>query len=266
MSKKRVFTAVAAILFILGIACIVAAAVIGTREKTAPCVQYGDVTTEEYTEPELDPGLEFLTEHEWIREVNCEEHISFGRDGYFSYWCSCGSPVDNYDLYDSYTYRNDRITVTGEDGNVGMDVIYHDENYLCLYLEEEKECRVFIDEGFANDPYVEHQNENYAAKGWLGIDILSYDDETLTAAPYNYDRDAHGMFREYIRDIPAAEEIEFYSVTTVDDNGEVTTEHFKLGEEDIEHIGEYYTSGYAQLDKEGRIKYMVFYGKTTITG
>ncbi len=243
-------------------------AVTNSREDVPEGIYYGsDITTEEYTEPEIDPELAFLTEHEWIRNVNCEEHINFDRDGYFSYWCSCGSPVDNYDLYDSFEYTDGVIYVKGYDEeDTLMKVIYYDKNYLCLYLEAEKECRVFIDEDIANDPYVEHQNEIYSGEGWLGIDILGYDGEKLKAAPYNYDRDAHNEFKQYIREIPVSEDIEFYSVTTVDDNGAVTTEHFKLDEENIGYIGEHYTSGYAQLNAEGRIKYMVFYGKTTISG
>ncbi|MDO4492024.1 MAG: hypothetical protein Q4B85_13250 [Lachnospiraceae bacterium] len=47
----------------------------------------------------------FLTEHSWVyhNEI-CDETIVFGKDGSFAYYCGCGEPVGNSDLYDSYEY------------------------------------------------------------------------------------------------------------------------------------------------------------------
>lgn len=267
MSTKKILTITAVILFILALACIIVAVVTGINKPSDPDVrETGDITTEEYQEPDVDPELAFLTEHRWIRNINCEEHITFARDGYFGYSCSCGSPVDNYDLYDSFEYEDGVVSVRGTDEEDAlMRVVYYDMNYLCLYLEEEGECRVFVDEDFANDPFAPSQ-ETYAGEGWLAVHIMGYNGDSLTFAPYNYDGDAKKEFEEYTKEIPTVDNIEFYDVSTVDDNGEVTTEHFKLSEEDIGHIGEYFTAGYAHFNTEGIIDYMVFYGKTIIQG
>ncbi|MBR4881498.1 MAG: hypothetical protein IKU19_06155, partial [Clostridia bacterium] len=194
---------------------------------------------------------------------NCEEHISFKADGGFSYWCSCGSAVDNYDLYDSFEYKDDVITVKGCDGDASMKVIYYDEFYLCLYLEAEGECRVFADESYANADYTEHDPATFVNDGWAELYVLDYDGNELTLAPIGYDGDAKAEFEEYIRKIKVSDDVEFYSVSTVD-NGVITTEHFKLEETDEEFIGEYYTGGFVNFDVDGDIKYVVFYGKTTI--
>lgn len=48
----------------------------------------------------------------WYRELEADvEYIYFGSDGEFSYYCSCGSPVDDYDMYDQYTYQPEKQTI-----------------------------------------------------------------------------------------------------------------------------------------------------------
>ena len=213
-----------------------------------------------------DRNPEFLTEKSWIRVGNCEEHIRFEEEGEFAYWCSCGSPVDDYDLYDSYSYRDNLITMKGGEDKTTARVIYYDESYLCLYLEAEDECRVFVDESYANADYAEHEPATFANEGWAELHILGYNDGKLKVAPVNYDGDAKKECEEYIRDLSVTADIEFYSVESVDDNGDITTEHIKLNEEQISHIGEYYTGAFVNFDTEGNIRYVVFYGKTIIQG
>lgn len=264
MEKKKILLIISALLIITGITIIFIVTVTGNRD-------YGDYEldpddTGEYTEMAIDPKTAFLTEHDWIRQGNCEEHISFTRDGGFSYWCSCGSSVDDYDLYDSFEYKDDIITLKGYDGDVTAKVVYYDNYYLCLYLDSQSQCRVFVDSDYANADYIEHEPASFVNEGWLELYILDFDGNSFTVAPYGYDRDAEKDFEEYIRIFDIADGVEFYSVTTIDDNGEVTTEHFKLNEDEIPFIGEYYTAGYVNLDTEGKVKYIVFYGKTTIQG
>lgn len=265
MKNKMLLLTVAAILFMIGIAILIAVAVTNNGDDIPDGIYYGsDITTEEIDEPEADTETAFLTEHDWIRNVDDTEHISFHRDGSFSYWCSCGSAVDDYDLYDSFEYKDSVLTVKGGDDSALINVIYYDGYYLCLYLEQQQECRVFVDSDYADSPYVEHDPHGFVSDNWVELHILGYDGIALKAAPLNYDGDAKKDFEEYIKELKVTDDIEFYCVTTVDDKGEVTTEHFKLEAEDMEYIGEYYTGGYAQLDAEGNIRYMVFYGKTII--
>ncbi len=268
MSKKNVLLIISSVIFVIGIAIVFAVAVTsGTDSNDINGIIYGsDIETDSDTESLVDPELAFLTEHDWIRSVDDTEHISFHRDGTFSYWCSCGNPVDNYDMYDSYEYKDDVITIRGYDADTSMRVIYGDEQYLCLYLEDQGEIRIFTDSEYAENIHIEHDPAEHAGLGWANLHVLDYDGESITFAPFNYDRDAHLEFDEYIRSVPLAENVEYYSVTTIDDNGEVTTEHFKLEAEDIQYLGEYYTGGYVHFDTEGKIRYIVFYGKTVIMG
>lgn len=265
MSKRKSLIITASLLLVFAFICFVIAVTIGGDRDSVPKSDDTDDITEDNTGYEVDAELAFLTEHRWIREINCEEHITFARDGFFAYYCSCGSPVDNYDLYDSFEYKDGVISLKGiDEENSVMKVLYYDENYLCLYLEEEKECRVFAEESFANDPYIAQPNSKHAGEGWFMLHVLGYDGESLKAAPYNYDGDAKNEFEKYITDIPVSADIDFYDVTTVDENGEVTTEHSQLTTEDTEYIGEYFTSGYAHFNAEGTVDHMVFYGKTII--
>ena len=265
MSKKKSLIITASILLVLAFVCFVIAVTVGVDRDTVPNPEDTDDITVDNVGSEVDAELAFLTEHRWIRNINCEERINFARDRYFFYSCSCGSPVDDYDLYDTFEYKDGVISLKGfDEEDAVMKVVYYDTNYLCLYLEEEQECRVFVDQNLANDPYIAQPAEKHAGQGWLMLHVLGYDGTSLKVAPYNYDGDAKTEFEEYIRDIPVADGIEFYDVTTVDDKGNVTTEHKKLTSEEMSHIGEYYTSGYAQLDSDGTVKYMVFYGKTVI--
>ncbi len=50
---------------------------------------------------------------QWIREVDEDmEFLSFMTDGTFSYYCSCGNPVNDSDLIQSYSYDEDNQTIT----------------------------------------------------------------------------------------------------------------------------------------------------------
>ena len=245
MKNKKILLIIAVILIIVGLTIVfVVAMTVGRKEDKAPA---------------------FLTEHDWIRQDNCEEHISFRAGGEFSYWCTCGSPVDNYDLYDSFEYSDNVISVKGED-TAAMQVIYYDENYLCLYLDPEKECRVFVDSDYAYADYTEHDPASFVNEGWAELYVLGYNDGKLNVAPIGYDGDAKSDFEEYIRDLTVTEDVTFYSVDSIDDNGSLTTEHIKLGETEIPHIGEYYTGAFVNFDTEGKVRYVVFYGKTIIQG
>ena len=55
---------------------------------------------------------DFLTNANWCYFTNCDETISFGADGSYCYYCACGSPVGDSDLYDSYTYDEATSEIT----------------------------------------------------------------------------------------------------------------------------------------------------------
>ena len=53
-----------------------------------------------------------IVSHSWERDSGSDtETIYFTEDGKFGYYCSCGSPVDYYDLCDSYKYDKETNTI-----------------------------------------------------------------------------------------------------------------------------------------------------------
>lgn len=54
-----------------------------------------------------------FTDVSWTRdEGNDIETIVFKSDGKFTYYCSCGNPVNDSDLCESYTYNEDTKEIT----------------------------------------------------------------------------------------------------------------------------------------------------------
>jgi len=57
---------------------------------------------------EKDYSNYLFTDVSWTRDAeNDVETIIFKSDGRFTYYCSCGNPVNDSDLCESYTYNDD---------------------------------------------------------------------------------------------------------------------------------------------------------------
>ena len=67
--------------------CFVIAVIVGIDRDTVPNPADTDDITVDNVGSEVDAELAFLTEHRWIRNINCEERINFARDRYFFYSC-----------------------------------------------------------------------------------------------------------------------------------------------------------------------------------
>lgn len=211
---------------------------------------------------------EFLYSHDWMHyNESCTESISFRENAEFFYSCSCGSPVDYYDLYDSYTYIEEEKTVriSGPDmEDEDIKVIYYDESYLVLCFKE-KGVQVFLDEEFAYNDYAPHADmEQYGAEGWVYLTVLGYNNETIQIAPFDYDKDAYDSFEPYITTFEHEDEIPFKFVGSVTENGETITKHYDIDADKTEYIGEYYTNAYIHFNNEGKIDEGVFYGALEI--
>lgn len=94
------------------------------------------------------------------------------------------------------------------------------------------------------------------------LSILDYNDGILTVSSYNYENDAAENFE--IWTFPASENISFSTVTVTIENGNETLEHTVLSEDDYEYIGEFYTSGYLEINYDGQVESVVFYGEVII--
>lgn len=63
-----------------------------------------------------------ILNHSWERDGGGDiETIYFKKDGKFGYYCSCGNPVDDYDLCDSYKYDKETNTIKLK-CSLGVDV------------------------------------------------------------------------------------------------------------------------------------------------
>jgi len=90
-----------------------------------------------------DPASDPLKGTSWSRTTEVDsECINFNDNGHFSYYYGVGSPVDDYDLYDEYTYDDDTKTITlesidsGGDKTIKIDRI--DDDKLVLIFGDEK--------------------------------------------------------------------------------------------------------------------------------
>ena len=95
-------------LFALVLACAILFVGCGKSEKKdAPDKDKGAAQTEtvDYSE--------FAFVGSWTRDAeNDIETIRFGADGSFTYYCSCGNPVNDSDLCEGYTYDDETKTIT----------------------------------------------------------------------------------------------------------------------------------------------------------
>ena len=108
------------------------------------------------SEQKRNDKLEFA-DVEWTRAGNSDtEFIGFNSNGSFYYYCSCGNPVNDSDLCDTYTYNDDTkiisLSCTEEtyDMVTEIKVISYDGD--SLVLDFDGDIREFeLDEDEIND-------------------------------------------------------------------------------------------------------------------
>ncbi len=70
---------------------------------------------------------------QWSRNTETDtEYIRFDAEGNFSYYCACGNAVDNSDVCNGYTYKNNVITLKFDGKNEKIIVKEHTKNKLTL--------------------------------------------------------------------------------------------------------------------------------------
>ena len=70
----------------------------------------GIIASVQFTKPKN--SIPEFADQSWVRYVDDTEYISYDSDGNYSYWCSCGNPVDNFDMCDTYSYNDKTKTIT----------------------------------------------------------------------------------------------------------------------------------------------------------
>lgn len=59
---------------------------------------------ERLAKEEADNGIQNVIDVRWTRDTECDEVLCFLADGRFRYSCSCGNPVNDADVVESYSY------------------------------------------------------------------------------------------------------------------------------------------------------------------
>lgn len=217
-------------------------------------------------EPVKSDPCEFLINADWVGDDDaCENHIGFRKDGSFSNYCACGSPIGDGDIIEEYSYNATKNTISlyseGEVYEEGK-ILFADNTYLIVDMWD----RVYVYEN--RDGYLPEVNEIAAEEVGNAeitkpcLTVLGYQNNELTVSSHNYDGDSKKLFKEW--KLKASPDIKFKDVSVKVENDIPTMEVKTLTQEDRQYIGEYYTGGYLEIDREGIVQSIVFYGELII--
>ncbi len=209
---------------------------------------------------------EFLIEGNWEGHTDaCTNVITFDEDQSFSNWCACGSTVGDADLYETFEYQpsDQSITLSNSygDSDTGK-ILYADKYYLIINLWN----NIYFYENIHNthsalqDCALEYVNPNNVTMPCLSI--LEFKDNFLSVSSHNYDRDAADNFNVW--QLPVSQDVVFKNVSVTIENEQELVETNTLTENDYEHIGNFYTYAYLDMNTEGEVTNVIFYGKTLI--
>lgn len=207
--------------------------------------------------------------------------LRLNKDGSFSYSCECGEGVDDFDVYDRYTYNKEKqqLIISSDDKKSSkkntklIDILSTNEYHLMLrindkikdfIIEEEKVTSNFY--SFEGDKYLSGYNSKCSV-----VDIKG---DKVTYGPINYDPEGlykEGPFETY----KLAKNAKFYEVSVQSYNsiqGDSEYEEFyevekkEIPTKDIEKFMEYGMHySYVWFDKNLDIKKIVFFGHTEVT-
>lgn len=215
-----------------------------------------------------DKYPEFLTKHSWMHFAICNETISFGEDGQFAYYCACGEPVDDSDLYEKYTYNEDTSTIQlkPKENNSIIKVLRYEKSRLLLdFTGTVKE---FID---SNDPLLSeatpeigYDNDNVTAGFSSYLSIIDKDGRNIVSAPAGYDGN-DPEYKEYLLSERLVEDARFYewnlSVTEGSSGIDTESSFRKLTEKQAEEIiASEAATGFVWYNEDVEIEKIVFFG------
>lgn len=98
----------------------------------------------------------------WVRYSHDKEMLTFHEDGNFGYACSCGNPVDNSDVCETYTYDDSTKTITldcGDGETEKIEIISYEEDELTLKFEQGTKVRTFAKKGSEREKEMEKEAE-----------------------------------------------------------------------------------------------------------
>lgn len=215
---------------------------------------------------------EFLTAHEWIYYTYCDETISFGEDGSYTYHCACGNPVGDSDLYETYKYDPDTsdITLSPKGSDSSIKVLRYDKSRLLLEFNDG--VKEFFDSGDTQasnvHPDMDYDPDNYIYGFSSYLAVLEKNGDNLTTAPAGYDGD-YPEYDAYILEEKLSDDAEFYqwdlTITQTDEGEQPDSTYSKLSSQQVENMLDGGPSvGYVWYNDNAEIEKIVFYGRTVI--
>lgn len=215
---------------------------------------------------------EFLTEHTWTHFAVCDETISFGEDGSYAYYCACGEPVGDSDLYDGYSYDESKSEIAlkpdGEDSII--KVLRQEKSRLLLDFGNGVKEFFDMDDRLAADSAP--QDIGYDTDGVTDgfssyLAIASQDGSAVVTAPAAYDGD-DPEFDEYLLTEKLATDVEYYDwelkITEGSQGIEPENSFGKLTADEAAEIIESGSAvGFVWYNENAEITQIVFYGSTT---
>lgn len=209
-----------------------------------------------------------LIDAEWVgHDGRCENHITFKEDKFFGNSCACGEPVGDGDLSEVFSYneKDDTIDLYDCDGELveTAKILFLDKYYLVIDVWDS----VYLYENHNAVLPTAHEEVKDDVHGEITkvcLDVRDFSDGELTVTSYGYDGDTPDMFKKW--KLKVSSDAVFKSVTVVDDNGNVQVENVTLTEDDYEFFGEYHTTGYFEINPQGEVTSIIFYGETVIYG
>lgn len=211
-------------------------------------------------------GCEKIAGIEWVSNTeSCYNNLFFGENGEFNNYCDCGEPVGYADVIESYSYSDSKKTVTllsdGEAEGKGK-ILYCDEHYLIIDMFDEvityTNAKKRLNE--VRKCALEYTGTDDLTKAQLAV--LGYEGGKLKVSQYEYDADAAADFTVW--ELPCAEDIKFTDVSVTVENGKETVEYNTLSKSDYEGIGEFYHNGFVEMNEDGKVSGVIFYGELII--
>ncbi len=123
------------------------------------------------TDKTVDYSGYAFAEVSWVRNTEvCTETLRLSKDGSFSYFCSCGNPVNDADLIEGYTYDDSTKTITFDAIETTDEMVTKVKIVSCsdekLILDFDGEKREFVPE----DKYVHTEEVDYSELSFTNMD------------------------------------------------------------------------------------------------
>ena len=209
----------------------------------------------------------FLIGKNWENNnESCVYSIGFYENGEFSNSCGCGSPVGNGDMVESFSYSAKDKTVTLKMCDDLKDetakILYYDEHYLIIDIWDEAVVYENLDnklEG-VRECALQYTKTDKITKAQLAV--LGFENGKLKVSANDYDGDAARDFTVW--ELPCTADVEFCDVSVTVQNGEEEVEYKELSKEDCANIGEFYTGGFVEINSDGFVSGVTFYGELII--